>query len=45
MTLADVEVSSCPTSKIKELEDELIKHLKMVKLKPVLIDPRATMKV
>ena len=41
MTLADVEVSSCPTDKIKEMEDALIKNLKKVKLKPVLIDPRA----
>ena len=30
LTLADVEVSSCPTAKIKEMEDELIKHLKKV---------------
>ena len=30
LTLADVEVSSCPTAKIKEMEDELIKNLKKV---------------
>ena len=45
LTLADVEVSSCPTVKIKEMEDALIKNLKKVKHKPVLIDPRAEMKV
>ena len=45
MTLADVEVSSCSTVKIKELEDELIKHIRKIKIKAVLIDPRAEMKV
>ena len=45
LTLADVEVSSCPTVKIMEMEEELIKHLKKIYLKPILIDPRAEMKV
>ena len=44
LTLADVEVSSCPTAKIKEMEDELIKRLKKVQIKAVLVDPRAEMK-
>ena len=30
LTLADIEVSSCPTIKIKEMENKLIKHLKKV---------------
>ena len=45
MTLADVEVSSCPTNKIKELEDELVKNLRKIKIKLALIDPRAEIKV
>ena len=44
LTLADVEVSSCPVGKIKEMEDELIKQLRKVRIKPLLIDPKAEMK-
>ena len=44
LTLADIEVNSCPTNKIKQLEDQLIKSLKKIKIKPILIDPKAEMK-
>ena len=45
LTLADVEVSSCPTAKIKKMEDKLIKRLNKVQIRAVLVDPRAEMKV
>ena len=44
MTLADIEVTSCPTNKIKELEDELVKSLKKIKIRSILIDPKAELK-
>ena len=44
LTLADIEVSSYPTAAINEMEDELIKNLRKVKIKLFLIDPRAEMK-
>ena len=44
LVLPDIEVSSCPTAKIQEMEDKLIKNLKNVQTKPMLVDPRAEMK-
>ena len=44
LVLADIEVSSCPINKIKEIENELIKQLRKVKNKSVLINPRVEMK-
>ena len=44
LTLADITIEKYPASKIQEMESELIAGLKYVKLKPLLIDPRADMK-
>ena len=44
LTLADIKVESYPEAKIKSLESELIDSLKKVRIRPLLIDPKAEMK-
>ena len=44
LTLADINIESYPASKITNMESELIAGLVHVRLKPLLVDPRAEMK-
>ena len=44
LTLADIQVESYPESKIKSMESELLNSLKKVRIRPLLIDPKAEMK-
>jgi hypothetical protein len=44
LTLADVNIESYPESKISTMESKLLKHISKIKLKPLLIDPKAEMK-
>src|SRR6266446_1537769 len=44
LTLADIKIESYPASKISNMESELIARLAHVRLKPLLVDPKAEMK-
>jgi hypothetical protein len=44
LTLADITIESYPESKISTLESKLLNKIAKVKLKPLLIDPKAEMK-
>ena len=44
LTLADVSIESYPESKISTMESELLKNISKIRLKPLLIDPKAEMK-
>jgi hypothetical protein len=42
--LADINIKSYPTSKIDTMESELRNEIANLKIKPLLIDPKAEMK-
>jgi hypothetical protein len=44
LTLADIAIESYPTSKIDHMESELRKKISNLKMKPLLIDPKAELK-
>jgi hypothetical protein len=44
LTLADVKIVHYHASKINEMEEELMDAISNIKLKPLLIDPKAEMK-
>ena len=44
MTLADINIESYPESKINTMESNLVKKITKIRLKPLLIDPKAEMK-
>ena len=44
LTLADITIESYPESKIKTMESKFLKKIANIKLKPLLIDPKAELK-
>ena len=44
LTLADINIESYPESKINTMESTLVKKIKNIRLKPLLIDPKAELK-
>jgi hypothetical protein len=44
LTLADITIESYPISKINKLESDLKEEISNLKIKPLLIDPKAEMK-
>jgi hypothetical protein len=45
LTLADITIESYPDSKIETMEYELLVSVAEVRIEPLLIDPRAVMKI
>ncbi len=43
-TLADITVEKYPASKIEKMESDLKARIRSIKLKPLLVDPKATLK-
>jgi hypothetical protein len=44
LTLADINIESYPASKIDRMESELRDEISNLKIKPLLIDPKAELK-